>query len=215
MAAGNAAAASTLSREVVETKVRKTGMKKSFQTAAILVLLTLGGCVTLPPSGPSMMVLPGSGKSFDQFRVSDSECRGYASSQAGGATPAQAAEDSAFRSAVLGTAIGAVAGAAIGGGQGAAVGAGTGLIVGGVAGSHSGAQSARGSQQRYDSGYVQCMYAKGHKVPVSGRFVDAAPQPRNIPPGNYPPPQPGNFPPAPPGNDPPPPPGSPPPPPGR
>ncbi|MSQ50389.1 MAG: hypothetical protein EXR28_00735 [Betaproteobacteria bacterium] len=182
-----------------------------------LIVITLGGCVTLPPSGPSMMVLPGSGKSFDQFRVNDSECRGYASSQTGGATPAQAAEDSAFRSVALGTAIGAVAGAAIGGGQGAAVGAGTGLIVGGVAGSHSGAQSARGSQQRYDSGYIQCMYAKGHKVPVSGRFVDAAPQPerRNIPsqPPNYPPPPPSNAPYSgpPPGNSP----SYPPPPPGR
>ena len=36
--------------------------------AALVVLLT--GCVTIP-TGPSVMVLPGSGKSFDQFRLDD------------------------------------------------------------------------------------------------------------------------------------------------
>ena len=180
-------------------------MKSRLRYAPLLAVLGLGACVTLPPSGPSMTVLPGTGKSFDQFRSNDAECRSYAIGQAGG-TPVQAAEDSAIRSAALGTAIGAVAGAAIGGSQGAAVGAGTGLIVGGAAGTGAGAQSARGAQQRYDAGYVQCMYAKGHKVPVSGRFADSLPQERrgtpptsgypapNYPPPNYPPP---NYPPPP------------------
>ncbi len=135
-----------------------------------------------------MTVLPGSGKNFDQFRVSDAECRGYASSQVGGTTPAQMAEDSGVRSAVLGTAIGALAGAVIGGSQGAAVGAGTGLLVGGVAGSQAGASSAWSLQKRYDAGYVQCMYAKGHKVPVSGNFSSTASHERRY----YPPPSPGS-----------------------
>ena len=162
-------------------------MKQSLRYAPLVALLALGACVTVPPSGPSMMVLPGSGKNFDQFRMNDAQCRNYASSQVGGTTAAQSAEDSGARSAALGTAIGAVAGAAIGGREGAAVGAGTGLIVGSVAGTNAGAQSARGLQQRYDYSYVQCMYANGHKVPVSGRFVDSAPQDRR----NYPPPAPG------------------------
>lgn len=166
-------------------------MKRPLQYASLVALLALGACVSLPPSGPSMTVLPGSKKNFEQFRVDDAECRSFASSQIGGATAAHAAEDAGVRSAVLGTAIGAVAGAAIGGGQGAAVGAGTGLIVGSAAGTNAGAYSARGMQQRYDAGFVQCMYAKGHKVPVSGRFVDAAPQQRN-----YPPPPPANRPPS-------------------
>ena len=185
-------------------------MNRPLRLAPLAVLLALGACVTLPPSGPSMTVLPGTGKSFDQFRASDMDCRTYASGQAGG-TAAQAADDSLFRSAALGTAVGAVAGAAIGGGQGAAVGAGTGLIVGSAAGSGAGATSARGAQQRYDSAYVQCMYAKGHKVPVSGRFADQAPPQRpnpapqsySAPPPNYPPPPPANaapyYPPPPPG----------------
>jgi len=164
---------------------------------ALLALLALGACVTVPPSGPSMLVLPGSGKSFDQFRMNDAECRNYASYQVGGATAAQAAEGSGVRSAVVGTAVGAVAGAAIGGSEGAAVGAGTGLIVGSVAGSNAGSRSAYGMQQRYDNNYIQCMYASGHKVPVSGRFVDSVPQERR----NYPPPPPGNTsPPRPPAN---------------
>jgi hypothetical protein len=164
--------------------------------APLCAVLTLGACVTYPPSGPSMMALPGTGKNFDQFRMSDAQCRDYASSQAGGATAAQAAQDSGARSAVLGTAVGAIAGAAIGGGQGAAVGAGTGLIVGSAAGTNASSRSAYGMQQRYDNAYTQCMYANGHKVPVSGRLTEsAAPAQRN-----YPPPPPRNAPPYPPSN---------------
>ncbi len=166
-----------------------------------VIALALAACATVP-SGPSMLVLPGTGKNFDQFRADDMDCRGYASSQIG-ATPQQAAEDSGVRSAALGTALGAVAGAAIGGHQGAAVGAGTGLVVGSVAGTGVASQSAYSLQQRYDFGYEQCMYAKGHKVPVRGSFASSipaparsAPPPPSAPPANYspsvpPPPPPG------------------------
>lgn len=146
----------------------------------LAIPLALSACVTVP-SGPGMLVLPGSGKNFDQFRADDYDCRGYASSQVGGNSPSQAAEDSGVRSAALGTVIGAVAGAAIGGQQGAAVGAGTGLLVGGVAGTSAGSLSAGSLQQRYDYGYQQCMYSHGHKVPVSGRFASTE-MPRSAPP---------------------------------
>lgn len=139
----------------------------SLATAA---LLCLAGCTALPPSGPSMTVLPGTGKTFDQFRYDDGDCRQYASQQAGG-SPGNAAIDSGVRSAAVGTLLGAVAGAAINGGRGASVGAGTGLLFGSAAGAGAGDASAYGLQQRYDSGYIQCMYAKGHKVPVSGRMM--------------------------------------------
>ncbi len=171
-------------------------MKKALRYMP-LVALALAACTTVP-SGPSMLVLPGTGKNFDQFRADDADCRQYASSQIG-VTPQQAAEDSGVRSAALGTALGAVAGAAIGGHQGAAVGAGTGLLVGGVAGTGAASQSAYSLQQRYDYGYEQCMYAKGHKVPVRGSFASTQPArsaPPNAPPPNYspsvpPPPPPG------------------------
>ena len=172
-------------------------MTHTLRLTPLFVLLALGACVTVPPSGPSMTVMPGSGKSFDQFRVDDADCRSFANTQSGGATAAQAAENSEVRSAALGTVVGAIAGAAIGGRGSAGVGAATGLVFGSIAGTGAAQQSARGLQQRYDAAYQQCMYAKGDKVPVSGRFVDSAPQERR----NYPPPPPGNYPPpSPPGN---------------
>lgn len=143
---------------------------------SILMLLTLTACVMVP-SGPSIMSLPGTGMSFDQFRADDYDCRQYAGVQAGGTTPNQAAADSGVMSAVVGTAVGAVAGAAIGGSSGAGVGAGVGLLTGTLSGSGAANASSYSLQQRYDIGYTQCMYAKGHKVPISGRFESANDQP--------------------------------------
>ena len=152
-------------------------MNRTHKTLSIATLLVLAGCVTVP-SGPSMMSLPGTGKSFDQFRADDYDCRQYASLQSGGATPNQAAADSGVKSAAVGTVVGAAAGAAIGGSSAAAgVGAGVGLLGGALAGSGAANASSYALQQRYDIGYTQCMYAKGHKVPVSGRFASAEERP--------------------------------------
>ena len=142
------------------------------------------------PKGPSLMALPGSNKTFDQFPFDDAECQRYAFQQIGGTTAEKAANDSATRSAVIGTAVGAVAGAAIGGRSGAGVGAGAGLIVGSVAGSESGQRSGFGAQRQYDNAYVQCMYGRGHKVPVSAEFAKNLSQSPAAPArsGNYPPP---------------------------
>jgi hypothetical protein len=158
--------------------------------------LVLGACASVP-SGPSVLVLPGSNKSFEQFRADEQDCRQYASSQLGGTTPDQAAIDSAAKSAVVGTAIGAVAGGIIDGRSGAAFGAGTGLLFGSMAGAGASQSSARNAQWRYDVGYQQCMYAKGHKVPVAASQSRTEPgRPRR---GAYPPPPP----PPPPGSPPP------------
>ena len=150
----------------------------------------------------SVMVLPGSSKSFSQFRADDIECRNYAFESVGGVTASQAATESGVASAVVGTAIGAAAGAAIGGHEGAAVGAGTGLVVGGLAGTGTAQASGYNLQYRYDFSYIQCMYAKGHRVPVSGRvYEQSRPDryaPARLPPG-VPPPPPGSPPPPPPG----------------
>ncbi len=173
-------------------------------------LACLAGCTTLPPSGPSMTVLPGSGKTFDQFRYDDGDCRQYAALQAGG-SPGNAAIDSGVRSTAMGTLLGAAAGAAINGGRGASVGAGTGLLFGSAAGAGAGDASAYGMQQRYDSGYIQCMYAKGHKVPVSGRMMTESGMQSGYapPPGNVQAPPQGRMAPSPPAGAPPPPPPSP------
>jgi len=143
--------------------------RSSASAAAIAAgaLLLLAACATAP-SGPSVLVLPGEGKTFDQFRADDYECRQYASFQVNGATPDNAAADSGVRSAAVGTAVGAVAGGLIGGREGAASGAGAGLIVGAMGGTGAAQRSQYNAQRRYDFAYQQCMYAKGHKVPVEG-----------------------------------------------
>ena len=157
-------------------------------TAVICATLLLGACVSVP-SGPSVMVLPGTGKSFDQFRADDYECRQFANFQVGGTDANQAAGESVAKSAVLGAVVGTAAGAAIGGRSGAGVGLGAGTAMGALAGTGAGDASAHGVQRRYDYAFVQCMYAKGHKVPVSGRLTSAPPAgPSYTPPPPPPPP---------------------------
>jgi len=178
-------------------------MKSSTSSlAAVSTLLLLAGCVSIP-TGPGVMALPGSGKTFEQFRSDDAECRQYALYQVGGAGANQAAVDAGVRSAAVGTAVGALAGAAIGGHEGAGVGAGTGLLVGSMAGTGAAQSSAYGTQRNYDNAYVQCMYAKGNQVPVSGAlsrsriYAPAGASYPPQPPSGYapPPPPPGYAPP--------------------
>lgn len=52
--------------------------------------------------------------------------------------------------------------------------------------------SAYDMQRRYDLGYIQCMYFKGHRVPVLGPTIEQVAQPS----GSAPPPPPGTPPPA-------------------
>jgi hypothetical protein len=87
-----------------------------------LATLVLAACSSAPTLGPGVLVLPGSGRTFDQFRFDETDCRGYAQAQ--------------------------------------------------LAKSRSEPDSAGSFQARYDRAFVQCMYAKGHKVPVSGRYSD-------------------------------------------
>ncbi|EEA01320.1 conserved hypothetical protein [Burkholderia sp. H160] len=89
--------------------------------------LVVAACTAIP-SGPSVMVLPGSTKTFDQFLSDDHDCRQFA----------------------LGP-------------------------------SHS-SDSGYGAQYQYDAAYIQCMYARGHRVPVYGPML--APPPAT-PPANY------------------------------
>jgi hypothetical protein len=195
MAKGGAAALRTV---IMSTYA----MRYLSRLTPIIVTLMLGACTTLP-TGPSMLVMPGSGKSFDQFRGDDAMCRQYALDQIGGTTPNQAAVNSGVSSAAVGTVLGAAAGAAIDGGHGAAVGAGTGMVFGGLAGTGAGQASAYGAQRSYDNAYIQCMYAQGHRVPVSGRVIERRSTYQTLPPppGMSPPPPPpyGAPPPPPPG----------------
>ena len=65
------------------------------------------------------------------------------------------------------------------------------------------ASGAYGDMQwRYDSAYIQCMYAKGHKVPVTGTFAGKPPGSPPSPSGTVFLPPPGSAPPPPPGSPP-------------
>ena len=170
-----------------------TSKQPAIAVQAVVLLLLTTACVTMP-TGPSVMVLPGTGKNFDQFRYDDYECRQYAYEQVSGTTARDAAVSSGLNSAAIGAGLGAIAGVALGGGEGAAIGAGTGLLAGGLSGSGTARTSGYIVQERYDNGYIQCMYAKGHHVPVVGNIRNNAYPPNNRPNASTPPPPP-NYPP--------------------
>jgi len=93
-----------------DSSVKTHRRSRAFIAAAVLV----AGCAHTP-TGPSVMVLAGTGKSLEQFQTDDGTCRQMAGQELGktpgGDVPAQ---------------------------------------------------------RRYDMAYMQCMYAKGHQVPVPG-----------------------------------------------
>lgn len=160
-----------------------------------VVLAVLGGCASVP-TAPNVMALPGTERTFDQFRTDDYYCRDYAFQQIGGTAREQEAQARALQNAAVGTAVGALAGAIIGGREGAGVGAGMGLLVGSASGAEASRSAVYGSQRHYDHAYIQCMYARGHRVPVSMGGYTSSP---------VPPPSPAVPPPPPSGNPPPPP----------
>lgn len=169
-------------------------MKKRSEVGifAVLLLLVLGGCATIP-TGPSVMVLPPPGKSFDQFQADDAICRQWAARQIG-LSPQEVANQNTASGAVVGTAIGAGLGAAIGAaagsaGTGAAIGAASGLLVGSASGANAGQVYGWRAQRQYDISYMQCMYAKGNEVPgTTSRRVRRVPPPppdlSTMPPGS-------------------------------
>jgi hypothetical protein len=164
--------------------------------ALVAGAVLLGACTVLP-TGPSVLTLPGTGQSIERFREDDQYCRQYAHVQIGGKTAGDAAKESAVTSAAVGTVVGAVAGAAIGGGgRGAATGAGVGLLMGSAVGSDAARASGVGTQRQYDNAYIQCMYSKGHRVPVPAGM--AYPKPVRSGEADIPPPPPGAPPPPPP-----------------
>ena len=76
-------------------------------------ILLCSGCVSAP-SGPTVTVMPGPDKSFEQFQTDDVVCRQWAVQQAGGQPGS---------STVQGTASGAAIGTVLGAGIGALIGA--------------------------------------------------------------------------------------------
>lgn len=161
---------------------------------ALAAVLVMSGCVTMP-SGPSVLVLPGSGKSFESFQADDYVCRRWAEQQIG-MTAQETAQDNTVKGAAVGTMIGAGAGALLGAasghaGAGAAIGAGSGLLMGTAVGAGSGEEYGWEAQRRYDYAYVQCMYSKGNEIPGAVHQYRirkrALPPPSSVPPDYVPP----------------------------
>ncbi len=138
----------------------------------VLAVLGLAGCATVP-AGPSVMVLPGSSKTFEQFQLDDSLCRHWAGQQIG-LSPQDTINQNVATGATAGTLIGAGLGAALGAahgdpGIGAAIGAASGLLFGTAAWAGNAQTYGYDAQRRYDIAYQQCMYAKGHQIPGMGQ----------------------------------------------
>jgi hypothetical protein len=155
---------------------------------SVAAVVLAGGCATIP-TGPSVMVLPAPGKSFESFQSDDMACRQWALQQAG-VQPSDAVNEKLASGAAIGTLIGAGLGAAIGAasgsaGAGAAIGAGSGLLAGTAVATGPASASGWEIQRRYDMAYQQCMYAKGNCIPGQ---VRASKRASRVPP---PPPPPG------------------------
>ena len=174
-------------------------MTVSARSAGLLLVAIplLGACATVP-TGPSVMVMPGSGKPFEVFQADDDACRQWAFRQSG-APPGDFAVRSTVGGATIGTLLGGALGAAIGAAagnpaMGAAVGAGSGLVLGSAGGASASNQTGMSLQQRYDIAYQQCMYAKGNQVPT---LAQSAPRPTGFSAPPPPPPPPAAAPAAP------------------
>jgi len=171
----------------------------------LLIVMALGACATIP-TGPNVMVLPGPGKPFEVFQSDDTVCRQWASQQAG-SSPNDAVNQNLVGGAAIGTLLGAGLGAAIGAatcnpGIGAAIGAASGLFAGTAFSAGPAYAAGYEVQRRYDNAYVQCMYAKGNRVPglvrSSRRTGPPPPPPPDFTPGAPAPPPPRTYPPPPP-----------------
>lgn len=184
-------------------------MSRWFVAVPVIAALALTGCASLP-SGPTVMVLPGTGKPFEVFQADVAACRQWAADQSGVST--SSAGHPGVSGAVIGTAVGAAAGAALGAAAGnpalgAAAGAGAGLLGGTAYGASSASATYSSTQRSYDIAYMQCMYAKGNQIPLHGStrsissIAPPAPPPAAAPPtpsGPPPPPPPAGTPPPPP-----------------
>jgi uncharacterized protein YcfJ len=183
----------------------------------IIPLLLLGaaaGCATVP-TGPSVAVMPGAGKPFDQFTQEDRACRDWAQQSLGTDVNKAGAENVAL-GAGIGTVLGAAAGALVGNHHSVGVGAASGAVIGTAVGAGNAANVQGTAQHRYDVAYEQCMGAKGNQLPVTQavypsyrrpNVVYQAPPPTTVVIQQAPPPAaPGAVPPPPPGVAPPPPP---------
>jgi hypothetical protein len=151
-------------------------------SGVVMLSLLVSSCAQTP-LGPTVQVMPGPGKSFDQFTYDQAGCKQFAEGAVAG--QAQNANTRGVGAAAITTVLGAGLGAAIGGGRGAGIGAASGALGGAGIGGGMSSNEQGGIQAQYDNAFAQCMYAKGNMVPGYGpMMVNAPPPPPPPPSGN-------------------------------
>jgi len=143
-----------------------------------LIAIALTGCAVIPPTGPSVVALPPSGKPMSEFQHEDYACRNYAFHADNAAAPEHSALPDGVRSSAIGTVGGAAAGALLGAaagnaGVGAAIGAGAGLLLGSAVGANGAQANSAGLQAQYDAAYAQCMVSKGNTISQPAVYTTA------------------------------------------
>jgi hypothetical protein len=163
----------------------------------LLAALGLSGCATIPTE-PSVMVLPGRGSTLEQFQTDDGVCKQWATQRAvatSGAASTPAVGSSPTGGVLVEAGPGTPGGGASGAsGGGAAMGTGPGLAEEMAVGLAASRAAVGSGQWRYDVSYEQCMYVKGHQIPVvmrpTRRSDGTPPPPPAGVPAPPPPPQP-------------------------
>jgi hypothetical protein len=164
-------------------------MRNKWVLLPVIVVVGLGGCASIP-TGPTVMVLPGRGRTLEQFQGDDLFCRQWAAQQVA-TKPAAASEQTVAMSADTGIPVEADPGSATGAAadnpaEGPPIGAGSGLVGGTAVGLDASRAEVGSVQWRYDVAYEQCMYAKGHRIPIimqAPRQGSGTPPPPPPPPG--------------------------------
>jgi outer membrane lipoprotein SlyB len=138
-------------------------------------LLLMAGCAETP-MGPTVQVMPGSGKTLDAFQADQFTCKQFAENAVAG--QAQNANNRAVGAAAVTTVLGAGLGAAIGGGRGAGIGAASGALGGTAIGAGASSNAQLSIQDQYNNAFAQCMYTRGNVVPGMGPVMyQAGPSP--------------------------------------
>lgn len=135
----------------------------------VLPVLVMAGCAQVP-IGPTVQVMPGSGKSYAVFQADQSSCTLAAQQRTRGHV------DASNNRAAGVIAASALAGAATSYayGERASVGAAEGGATGAVIAGEMGANDQYSIQRLFDMTYGQCMFARGHQVEGYGPVAASA-----------------------------------------
>ena len=144
--------------------------------------LSLSGCTEIAPTA---QILPGPGKTFEQFTADQQACESSTDVQM--KPYADRSTERQLGALALGTVLGAGLGAAIGGGNGAGIGAAAGAIGGTAVGADQGSSDIQRLQLMYDNYYTACMVTRGNRppAPVVSQTVVVAPPAVVVQPAPY------------------------------